>query len=152
MATPRQTILLCATLTAAFFFTVFPATGAQQADTSNQAQTVRIPPVTLKDWQESPKGERFAFLIGFLSFLEEERAWQGAKALPVGKSTVGVWFKGLSDVPLRDMTATVDAYIAEHPDKMNKSVLEVLGRAYVRPNLSKEEKKIAESHYKKLKK
>lgn len=111
----------------------------QVADSS----AVHFPFIQLHHWKNTPAPERHAFLAGFVSMLELERLWQGPNALPVNRSVVGTWVKGLSNVTLRDMDASLNQYIKTHPNDMDKSVLEILGLVYVRPKLSMEEQKMA---------
>lgn len=145
---PRlRRILICTALAAAILLVVPTIVPAAPAGTAGQTPAVAIPPVRLKDWQASSQGEKYAFLIGFLSMVELECAWQGKTPLPVERSTADAWVRGLSDVTLRDMANTVERYIAENPRDMDMSVVEVLGKAYVRPKLTKEERAKAGDRY-----
>lgn len=105
------------------------------------------PVVTLQTWQNSTDGERASFLIGFMSMVDIERVWQGTPGLTVAQSTGGMWVKGLRGVSLPQLMKSVSDYITANPGSMNESVLEVLGRIYVAPQLSEAEKKAASARY-----
>ncbi len=119
-----------------------PAVSAAQS-LSGKAGSVSapaLPTVTLKMWQNSTTQERRAFLLGFMSMLELEHAWQGKSAMPIEQSTVSTWVRGLAGVSIPDMDNALNAYIAQRPKAVDRSVLEVLGRIYVRPKLSQKER------------
>lgn len=109
------------------------------------------PVVTLKVWQDSTENERAAFLIGFMSMVDIERVWQGEPGLTVSQSTTGMWVKGLKGVSLPQLIKSVSDYITANPGSMNDSVLEVIGKIYVSPQLSKTEKKAASARYSTIK-
>lgn len=108
---------------------------------------IAAPVVTLKTWQDSTENERAAFLIGFMSMVDIERAWQGEPGLSVAQSTTGMWVKGLKGVSLPQLIKSVSDYITANPGSMDESVLEVIGKIYVSPQLSKTEKKAASDRY-----
>jgi len=144
-------IALCLAATAIVVFTL-PFTGTAQTSSRDAADVsaVYFPSVQLKHWQNTPSAERYAFLVGFLSMLEMERAWQGPELLPVNQSTVATWVRGLSSVTLRDMDTAVNQYIATHPNEGERSVVEVLGRIYVRPKMTRAEREMAGARYEQL--
>lgn len=108
----------------------------QRQDQLKRVEAVECPAVKLKHWQNSPEQERYAFLFGFVTMIEVEREWQGAKPLPANRSTVGGWVRGLSGVTLKAMDAALEQYIANNPDKLEMPVVEALGRIYVRPAMT----------------
>lgn len=125
-----------------------PAASAQNASVSNASS---LPMVQLSHWQNSTTQERHAFLMGFVSMVQVESAWQGKNSLPVEQSTTATWMRGLSGVSIQQMDAALNTYIAEHPKAMDKSVIETLGYIYVRPKLSKQERDSAAKRYEVLK-
>ncbi|MDL2209311.1 hypothetical protein LJC26_00695 [Desulfovibrio sp. OttesenSCG-928-O18] len=130
------------------------ATGAKnivKTTEGGQVSAVYFPAVQLKHWKDSTQQERFAFLAGFVSMLELERSWQGKESLPVTQSIVGTWVRGLSGATLKNMDDAVNKYIAAHPQNLDKSVLEVLGKIYVRPKMTKDEQRLAADRYEKIK-
>lgn len=132
--------MLSLAVTAAVLLAAPSVTPALAAEEVAQVSVVQFPAVQLKDWKNSTQGEKNSFLIGFLSLMALEGFWQGMDPLPIEQSTINAWVRGLSDVSLRDMANTVDAYIAAHPQNMNMGVIEVLGQEYVTPKLSKSER------------
>ena len=128
-----------------------PAAAKSTAKKAADVSAVYFPSVQLKHWKNSTSDERFAFLAGFVSMLEVERAWQGNDLLPIKESTVGTWVRGLSGVTLKDMDMAVNEYIATHPNDLERNVVEVLGRLYVRPKMTAGERKTAGARYDVLK-
>lgn len=128
------------------FFTLLslapdPAFAADDLALDNAAAS--RPHVDLKAWKASSHEEKLAFLYGITTFLQLEREWQSKQPLPINQSIVGSWVRGFEGVSLRDMVSTVDAYIARNPDMLDKSVLEILGRTYIRPKLTEAERRDA---------
>lgn len=136
-----------------FIFTVFSlAPASSQAAQSRLAnvQAVNCPSLLLKHWKASNKNEKMAFLLGFATMLEMEKEWQGTTPLAISSSINNSWVRGLSGVTLGQMASSIDSYIAEHPDQMDRSVIEVMGRIYVSPKLTEQERKIAREHYQRI--
>ena len=143
MRTAYQIMFCIAAVTVIAFAS--PAAGAEGKGISAEKGAVEyLPVITLKDWQNSTVQERRAFLIGFVSMLQAEYAWQGADVLPVSQSTVSTWMRGLSGVTIPQMELALHDYIAKRPGKLDRSVIEALGRMYVKPKLSKEERAVSE--------
>lgn len=122
-----------------------------KAANGGQVSAAYFPAVQLKHWKDSTTQERYSFLIGFVSMVEVERSWQGKQSLPITESTVGTWVRGLSGVTIKDMDEAVNKYIADNPQQLDKPVVEVLGRLYVRPKLTKGEQRLAGDRYDKIK-
>lgn len=129
-----------------------PAAGAREQGISAEKGSVdQLPVITLKDWKDSTAPEQRAFLAGLVNMLQMEYAWQGKNELPIGQSTVSTWMRGLSGVTIPQMKLALDEYISKRPEKLDRSVLEALGRIYVKPRLSKEERAISEKRVEELK-
>lgn len=116
-----------------------------------EAAAVHFPAVRLKNWKDSSIQERYAFLTGFVSMLEVERVWQGKQVLPITKSTVNTWMRGLSGATIKDMDDALNKYIADNPQNLDRPVVEILGRIYVRPELTKDEQRLAGDRFEKIK-
>ena len=145
-------IMFCFAAVALIAFAPANAQAAQKMDPgTGSVSAVHFPAVQLKHWKNSTTQERRAFLMGFVSMLELERAWQGKSALPVGQSTVSTWVRGLSGVTIPEMDNALSKYIAENPGAGERTVLETLGRIYVRPKMSSEERDSASKRYDLLK-
>lgn len=112
-----------------------PALGGQEV--------LSLPALTLQDWQASAKNEKLAYLFGIASMIELEKEWQGAKPLPISKSLNQTWVRGLDGVSLDAMRVGLDKFATNNPALSQMSVLEALGRIYVRPKLSETERREA---------
>ncbi len=112
------------------------AAPAKSGNAIAQATVTEVPLVRLKHWRDSTDQERYGFLVGFVTALEMEREWQGAKPLPLQQSLNGNWIKGLYGVTLKDMNDNLNAYIAANPDDLNRPVVEYLWFTYVQPKVT----------------
>lgn len=140
MRIPYRIMLCCA----AAFLAFSPLTVYAAKDMNGDSiSTASLPVVLLKHWKNSSITERHAFLMGFVSMIQMEYAWQGKKPLPVKSSTAASWMRGLDGVTIQKMDTALNDYIDNHPDSMEKTVIEILGRLYVRPKLTDKERDIA---------
>lgn len=112
---------------------------ASAAEGLDRAEAVNCPVVRLENWRNSPRNEKLAFLFGLATMLELEKEWQHNKPLPIKQSVVGSWVRGLDGVTLGQMCDALDKYVAQHPDQLERSVLETLGSIYVRPKMTQVE-------------
>lgn len=112
---------------------------------------VAFSPVQLRHWKNSTQNERYAFLTGLFSMLELEGAWQGKQALPISKSINRSWIQGLSGKTLQEVSAAIDQYYRDNPGAEDTPVVEVIGRIYVKPALTKAERDAAATRYEQLK-
>ena len=117
-----------------------------------KVDAVECPAVKLKHWQSSTNDEKLSFLFGIATMIEMEKEWQGSKPLPISKSTVGSWVNGLSGVTLGEMRDALDKYIVDHPDEMDRQVMEILGIVFVRPKMSPAMRQEAAEKYAKMSK
>ncbi len=128
-----------------------PLTGAAKTPAVADSSAISCPAVTLQHWKDSSNEERYSFLLGFVTMLELEKEWQGAKPLPIGKSLNNSWVAGLSGVTLRDMAKAVDDFISANPDKLDTQVVAALGHIFIRPKLTEQQLKEANARYTQLK-
>ncbi|MHC1711843.1 MAG: hypothetical protein AB9872_06820 [Solidesulfovibrio sp.] len=94
-----------------------------------------VPVVTGEDWGRSTQQERKAFLVGAATIIELEQEVQGTP--PPQKSSIDTWCKGLSHFTFDQMTAAIDKWYAEHPDKASRPVVEVMWYELAKPNAGK---------------
>ncbi len=97
-----------------------------------------VPLVTMRHWKESTPGERYAFLIGFVTMLELEKEWQsrdGQVFLPFERSLVGDWAEGFAHRPLREIYNGLNAYLAANPGDQDRPAAEVMWFTFVKPRL-----------------
>lgn len=99
-------------------------------------QSDEVPLVTLEHWRDSTPGERYAFLIGFVTMLELEKEWQGREGRslkPFEESLVGGWAEGLGHRPLAEIYNGLNGYLTTHPGDLSRPVAEVMWFLFVRP-------------------
>lgn len=97
-----------------------------------------VPLVTMRHWKESTPGERYAFIIGFVTMLELEKEWQGRDGyglLPFERSLVGDWVEGFAHRPLSEIYNGLNAYLAAHPGDQDRPTAEVMWFTFVKPRL-----------------
>lgn len=145
-------IMFCLAAAALVLF-AFPATSMARKGLPAQGSVSSppLPVITLDVWKNSTDQERRAFLMGVVTVLEMESAWQGKNSLPIEQSIVPTWVRGLSGVTIPEMDNALNEYMLKNPKAGDRSVLMVLGRLYVRPKLSQTERDAAAKHYDALK-
>lgn len=119
-----------------------PTKGAEESNLS-QSETAEVPLVTLKHWRDSTPGERYSFLIGFVTMLELEKEWQGradGQILPFERSLVPSWVIGFADRPLTEIYNGLNKYLADNPGDLDRPVAEVMWFIYVKPRLDERER------------
>lgn len=95
--------------------------------------------VKMSDWKDSRPGQRYAFLIGFMSMLDLENEWQKAnneKALPFKQSLVSSWAAALEKKSLQEIYRGLNRYAKENPDQLDKPVTEVMWFTFVQPTVT----------------
>ncbi|SBV99475.1 exported hypothetical protein [uncultured delta proteobacterium] len=147
------TFMVCLAAAALISFAPPAASAAKDtiATSPGTVSAISVPAVQLKHWKNSTIQERRAFLMGFVAMLEMEHAWQGKNELPISQSTVSTWVRGLSGVSIPEIDNAVNDYVVANPKAMEMTVIETLGRLYVRPKLSKNEREDAAKRYDVLK-
>jgi hypothetical protein len=87
-------------------------------------------------WVGSSMEQKRAFLFGVGNVLEIEQAMAGDdyKAMR-GHSIVPVLLDGLSGTSVANIVTQLDAFYANHPDQLNRPVIEVLYLEMALPNL-----------------
>ena len=96
------------------------------------AKDYEIPVVTGEHWTKSSPQERKAFLLGAATVIELDQEVQGAS--PAKNSSIDAWAHGLSVFTFDQMVAAIDRWYAEHPDHLNRPVVEVMWYELARPN------------------
>ncbi len=119
------------------------ATPGHAVSPSPKQEAMSLPTLTLQNWRASAKNEKLAFLFGLATMVELEKEWQGAQPLPISQSLNQSWVRGLDGLSLGTISAALDKFADEHPTLSQMSVLEALGRIYVRPKLNDAERKEA---------
>jgi hypothetical protein len=92
--------------------------------------------VTGEHWTDSSMEQRRAYLFGVGNMLEIEQAMAGDTYQSMrGRSVVPVLLEGLSGVSISDIVVQLDKFYADHPDQLNRPVIEVLYLEMALPNL-----------------
>lgn len=87
-------------------------------------------------WTTSSLEQKRSFLFGIGNMLEIEQAMVGDDyEMMRGRSIVPVLLEGLSGISIADLVVQLDNYYAEHPQQMERSVIEVLYLEMAKPNL-----------------
>lgn len=123
-----------------------PTQGAAEEANLGQTETAEVPLVTLQHWRDSTAGERYSFLIGFVTMLELEKEWQGrvgGRIMPFEQSLVESWTIGFANRPLSEIYNGLNQYLAAHPDELDRPVAEVMWFIYVKPRLDDHEQRAA---------
>jgi len=113
----------------------------EEAGTLSQPEnrgTGEVPLVTLGHWKDSTPGERYAFLIGFVTMLELEKEWQGhggRELAPFSQSLVQSWVMGFADRPLTEIYNGINSFLSTHPGDTSRPVAEVMWFVFVQPRL-----------------
>jgi hypothetical protein len=101
-------------------------------------QEITIPLVALKHWKDSTPGERYSFLIGFVTMLELEKECQGRdgrELLPFEQSLIGAWVRGFENRPLAEIYNGLNRYIAGNPSDLDRPVAEVMWFLFAQPRM-----------------
>lgn len=104
----------------------------------DEPREVSIPLVTLQHWKDSTPGERYSFLIGFVTMLELEKEWQGQNGrelLPFDQSLVGAWVRGFENRPLAEIYNGLNRYVADKPGELNRPAAEVMWFLFAQPRM-----------------
>ena len=147
----RNCLALVLASTVAFGAAALLPSKSDAAERLASVSAVSCPAVQLKHWKVSTKQEKLAFLFGFATMLEMEKEWQAGAPLSISHSIASSWVRGLSGKTLGDLSNALDQYVAQNPDKMENTVVGVLGRLYVAPAMSQAEKNEARLRYEQIK-
>lgn len=112
-----------------------PLSGEANPDDSGEFV---VPLVTVKHWKDSNPGERYSFLIGFLTMLELEKEWQskdGRPVLPFEQSLIGAWARGVENRPLTEIYSDLNRYAANNPGDLGRPVAEVMWFLFAQPRM-----------------
>lgn len=113
---------------------------ASESSASQQAaEEAGVPLVTMRHWRDSTSGERYSFLIGFITMLELEKEWQGREdggILPFDKSLAASWVTGFAHRPLSEIYNGLNKHLADHPGELERPVAEVMWFIFVQPRLN----------------
>jgi hypothetical protein len=94
--------------------------------TTSQAED--IPLVDGKLWQQSSADEKHSYLIGISNFLAIEYAYQKASQQPPtdDQSIIRQFYEDIDDISLDQITARIDAWYKNHPDRLDSAVINTI--------------------------
>jgi hypothetical protein len=103
------------------------------------ARAEEIPVVTGEHWTKSTEQVKKAYLVGMANLLLIESAYEGASPPPDTQSIVPRFIKGLKGQghTLDSVREGLDKWYAEHPDKLQRPVIEIIWFEMVQPGLKK---------------
>lgn len=114
-----------------------PVMAAEQVS-SSQLGAIKVgdePLILLRHWQNAEIRERYSFLIGFITMLEMEKSWQGDKPLPLKSSLVNSWSKGFAELTIKQISDSLDEYIAANPKDLDRPLVEVMWFRFAQPHV-----------------
>ena len=101
------------------------------------AQEEDVPLVEGTTWNASDDDVKAAYIIGISNFLSIEVAWQMHKGNPPtdDQTLVQDFWNHCEEITLDETIDAIDDYYKDHPDEMNKAVIDVVWVVFVKPNL-----------------
>ncbi len=111
-------------------------TGASLPQSEAAGANINFPVITIADWQRMTPEGRYAFLVGFTSALEMERAWRGSQVLPLEVSLINSWIKGLQNNTFKQIYDNVNAYAAANPGQSERPLVEWMWYEYAQPQVN----------------
>jgi len=103
-----------------------------------QAQEKTFPVITGEHWLKATPEQKLAFVAGMATIIELEKEIQGPNPLPMDKSLISGWVKGLQRYTFKQIVEVLDDYYTNHPGQVNKSVVEAMWFQVAEPNINKQ--------------
>jgi hypothetical protein len=101
------------------------------------ARADEVPIITGEHWTKSTEQLKKAYLIGVANVLQVEIAYEGTNPPPDSQSVVPRLAKGLKGHTLDSVREALDKWYAEHPDRLQRPVVETIWFELVVPGLKK---------------
>jgi len=122
----RLTILLVPVLLVAFSAIAW----------AGQEKATDLTIVTGEHWVGASVEQKRAYLFGVGNVLEIEQAMEGKDYASMrGRSIVPVLLEGLSGIPIADLVMQLDKFYSDHPDQIDRPVIEVMYLEMALPRL-----------------
>lgn len=99
------------------------------------AQAQEIPLITGEHWTKSTEQNKKAYLVGMTNMLQVEIAYQAGTPVPAAQTVVPRFALGLKGQSLDSAIATLDAWYAKNPGRMQQPVVETIWYELVTPGL-----------------
>lgn len=107
------------------------------AATSGISRAQEVPLITGEHWMKSSEEMKKAYLVGMANIVLVEIAYEGANPPPDGQSVMPRMVKGLKGQTLDSVREKLNKWYAEHPDRLQRPVVETLWFEMVVPGLPK---------------
>lgn len=104
---------------------------------SGTARAQEIPLVTGEHWMKSSDEMKKAYLVGIANIVHVQLAYEGATPAPDAQSILPRMVKGLKGQTLDSVRDGLTKWYAEHPNQMQRPVIETLWFEMVVPGLKK---------------
>ena len=101
------------------------------------ARADEVPLITGEHWVKSTDQLKKAYLIGIANALQVEIAYEGMNPPPDSQSVVPRFAKGLKGHTLDSVRDALDKWYAEHPDRLQRPVVETIWFELLVPGLKK---------------
>jgi len=99
------------------------------------AVELNFPVVTGRQWTQSSREEKLAFVNGMATMIELEKEAKGlANPAVASPGLIDGWVSGLSGMRLDDIVGKLDAYYRKYPAMSDRPVVEVLWYEVAVPN------------------
>ena len=92
------------------------------------------PIATGEHWTTAQPNSKLSYVLGIVNFLEIEQALQNDRPPADDESLVPVMIRGLSGMSLNQIKEALDLWYAEHPDQLQRPVLETIWFELAKPN------------------
>lgn len=96
-----------------------------------------VPIITGEHWVKSTEQLKKAYLLGMANVLQIEIAYEGTNPPPDSQSVVPRFAKGLKGHTLDSVRDALDKWYANHPDQLQRPVVETIWFEMVMPGLKK---------------
>lgn len=96
-----------------------------------------VPLITGEHWVKSTEQLKKAYLLGIANVMQVEIAYEGTNPPPDTQSVVPRFAKGLKGHTLDTVREALDKWYAEHPDRLQRPVVETIWFELVVPGLQK---------------
>jgi hypothetical protein len=101
------------------------------------ARADEVPIITGEHWVKSTEQLKKAYLIGIANALQVEVAYEGTNPPPDSQSVVPRFARGLKGHTLDSVREALDKWYADHPDRLQRPVVETIWFELVVPGLKK---------------
>ena len=103
----------------------------------SSARADEVPIITGEHWTKSTEQLKKAYLIGIANAVQVEIAYEGTNPPSDAQSIVPRFAKGLKGHTIDSVREALDKWYADHPDRLQRPVVETIWFELVVPGLKK---------------